>query len=64
MSDPGPADEAPALAVSQWLDDDHVVLWAADGGGDLPGLVCRLPDGLCQITVPQTSRPYVAPYLG
>jgi hypothetical protein len=65
---PWPADEDPALAVSQWLDDDHVVLWADDGGGDLPAksgdlLVCRLPDGVCRVTVPRTSQPYVAPYL-
>jgi hypothetical protein len=65
---PWPADEAPTLAVSQWLDEGHIVLWADDGGGDLPAktgdlLVCRLPNGVCQITVPQTSRSYVAPYL-
>ncbi len=65
---PWPADEAPALTVSQWLDDDHVVLWADDGGGDLPAksgdlLVCRLPDGACTVTVPRTPRRYVAPYL-
>lgn len=65
---PWPADEVPAIAVSQWLDDDHIVLWADDGGGDLPAkegdfLVCRLPNGLCRVTVPRSSKPYVAPYL-
>ena len=65
---PWPSDEEPALSVSQWLDNDHVVLWADDGGGDLPAkngdfLVCRLPDGVCQVTIPRASQPYVAPYL-
>jgi hypothetical protein len=65
---PWPKDEQPALAVSQWLDDDHVVLWARDGGGDLPAmsgdfLVCRLPDGVCHVAVTRTSHRYVAPYL-
>ena len=65
---PWPADEVPALAVSQWLDDDHIVLWADDGGGDLPAkqgdfLVCQLPNGVCRVTVPRSSQPYVAPYL-
>jgi hypothetical protein len=66
---PWPADEPLALAVSQWLDDDHVVLWADDGGGDLPAkngdfLVCRLPHGACRVIVPRTSQSYIAPYLG
>jgi hypothetical protein len=65
---PWPADEAPALGVSQWLDDDHIVLWAPDGDGDLPAgngdfLVCRLPSSVCQVTVPLSSQPYVAPSL-
>ena len=63
-----PADEVPTLSVSQWLDDDHVVLWADDGLGDLPAqtgdfLVCRLPNGVCRVTVPRSSQTYVAPYL-
>ena len=66
---PWPADEPPALTVSQWLEDDEVVLWADDGGGDLPAkggdfLQCKLPAGTCQVVVPRTSRSYVAPYLG
>ncbi|HEU5037754.1 MAG TPA: hypothetical protein VFT70_12170 [Nocardioides sp.] len=64
---PWPPDEQPALSVSQWLDDDHIVLWADDGGGDLPAkrgdfLVCPLPDGVCDVTVPRAPQPYVAPY--
>jgi len=62
---PGPEGSG-GIAVSQWLDDDHVVLWADDGGGDLPAkegdlLVCRLPDGTCRVAVPRSPGPYVAP---
>jgi hypothetical protein len=54
------------IRTAQWLDDDHVVVWANEGGGDLPPqhgdlLVCRLPDGVCHVEVPRTSRFYVAP---
>jgi hypothetical protein len=34
-------------AISQWLDDDHVVM--NDGDGSL--LVCRVPSGRCRTTV-------------
>jgi hypothetical protein len=66
---PWPADGEGTVAVSQWLDDTHVALFADDGGGDLPAkegdlLTCELPDGVCQVTVPRSSQPYVAPYLG
>jgi hypothetical protein len=70
---PWPADGDPeepgGITLSQWLDDDHVVLFADDGGGDLPAkegdlLTCELPGGTCQVTVPRSSQPYVAPYLG
>ena len=62
---PGPEGSG-GITVSQWLDDDHVVLWADDGGGDLPAkegdlLVCRLPDGVCRVAVPRSSSAYVAP---
>jgi hypothetical protein len=55
-----------SISLSQWLDDDHIVVWAAEGGGDLPAkrgdlLVCPLPDGTCRVAVPRSSRPYVAP---
>lgn len=54
------------IRMAQWLDDDHIVVWANEGGGDLPPqhgdlLVCRLPDGVCSVAVPRSSRPYVAP---
>jgi hypothetical protein len=35
------------FGITQWLDDDHVVMWAEDGAL----LVCRLPDGRCQTAV-------------
>ena len=54
------------ITTSQWLDDDHVVVWASGGGGDLPAqqgdlLVCELPDGTCLVAVPRSSARYVAP---
>jgi hypothetical protein len=66
---PWPADGEGTVAVSQWLDDTHVALFADDGGGDLPAkagdlLTCELPESVCQVTVPRSSQPYVAPYLG
>jgi hypothetical protein len=62
---PGPGSEG-GIAGSQWLDDDHIVVFASRGEGDLPGregdlLVCPLPDGICRVAVPRSSRPYVAP---
>ncbi len=65
---PWPADEDPDLGVSQWLDDDHVALFAGDGGGDLPAmqgdlLTCELPRGVCQVVVPLSAQDYVVPYL-
>jgi hypothetical protein len=68
---PGPSPEPEGfpgrIQVSQWLDDDHIVVFANDGGGDLPAkegdlLVCRLPDGGCRVAVPRSSRPYVTPW--
>jgi hypothetical protein len=54
------------IGTSQWLDDGHVVVWAKQGGGDLPPqhgdlLVCPLPDGVCRVVVPESSALYVAP---
>jgi len=64
---PGPTDESGGISVSQWLDDDTVVLWASDGGGDLPArqgdvLVCELPDGVCRVEVPRSAHDYVLPW--
>src|SRR4051794_18420371 len=64
---PGAEGSGGMIQVSQWLDDDTVVLWADDGGGDLPAkngdlLVCRLPDGTCRVAVARSARDYVAPY--
>jgi hypothetical protein len=58
-----PGNEMP---VVQWIDDDRVVLFANDGGGDLPPkvgdlLVCRLSDGRCHVAVRASATPYVAP---
>lgn len=66
---PWPADGEGTIAVSQWLDDTHVALFADDGGGDLPAkegdlLTCEVPAGDCQVTVPRSSQPFVAPYRG
>jgi hypothetical protein len=63
---PGVEGSGGTIQVSQWLDDDHIALWADDGGGDLPAkqgdlLTCRLPDGVCRVEVPRTSALYVAP---
>lgn len=57
---------ASVITTSQWLDDDHIVVWANGGGGDLPAqkgdlLVCELPDSICRVAVPRSFRPYVAP---
>lgn len=63
---PGSATGASVIRLSQWLDDDHVVLWATRGEGDLPPqhgdlLTCRLPDGVCRVGVPESDTAYVAP---
>jgi hypothetical protein len=56
-----------ALVVSQWLDDDRIVLSASHGNGDTDPsrngdlLVCRLPNGVCRVAVHEPS--YVAPWL-
>jgi hypothetical protein len=61
--------DASVITLSQWLDDDHIVVWADDGGGDLPAkhgdlLECQLPDGVCHVVVSRSSQPYVTPYRG
>ena len=51
-----PGDGEGGIGLSQWLDDDRIVLVANDGDGDTgPShgdlLVCRLPDGVCRVVV-------------
>jgi hypothetical protein len=58
--------DSSVVSLSQWLDDDRIVVFANGGGGDLSAqegdlLVCPLPDGICRIAVPRSSSPYVAP---
>ena len=58
--------DASVISLSQWLDDDHIVVWANGGGGDLPAqegdlLVCPLPDGICQRCRPQVVPPVRRP---
>jgi hypothetical protein len=49
-----PGDDEVDNRVSYWLDDDHVVIGAGDGAGDIDPftgdlLVCRLPNGVCRV---------------
>jgi hypothetical protein len=58
-----PGDE---MSVVQWIDDNRLVLFPNQGGGDLPArvgdlLVCRLPNGQCRVAVRASSTPYIAP---
>lgn len=51
-----PGGEDGGIRLSQWLDDDRIVLEASDGNGDTgPShgdlLVCRLPDGVCAVAL-------------
>ncbi|MDR7252805.1 hypothetical protein J2X46_001790 [Nocardioides sp. BE266] len=68
-SAPSLATGGSVIRMSQWLDDDHVAVWATAGGGDLPPqtsdlLVCRVPDGLCRVEVARSAGDYVAPWRG
>jgi len=64
---PGPEGFDGTIQVSQWIDDDTVVVWADDGGGDLPAkngdiLVCELTEGVCRVEVARsTTSGYVLP---
>jgi hypothetical protein len=49
---PADYDVATHFSITQWLDDDRVVL-SADHEGDL--LVCRLPQGRCSIAATGTG---------
>jgi len=55
-----------ALAVVQWLDDHHVVLFAYHEHNELPRhvgdfLACRVPTGTCRVVVLASETPYVPP---
>jgi hypothetical protein len=48
------------IGLSQWLDDNRIVLAASEGEGDTglshgDLLVCRLPDGVCRVVVSDTE---------
>jgi len=36
-----------AFGITQWLDDNHVVMWSEDGSL----LICPVPDGRCRTIV-------------
>lgn len=55
-----------SLAVVQWLDDDHVVLFAYHEHNEFPShvgdfLACPVPTGTCRVVVPASETPYVPP---
>ena len=57
----------PSFVVVQWLDDDHLVLFAYHEHTELPDhvgdiLVCPVPSGTCELAVPASdTNPYVPP---
>ena len=55
-----------SLAVVQWLDDDHLVLFAYHEHNEFPRhvgdfLACPVPTGTCRVVVPASEAPYVPP---
>jgi hypothetical protein len=55
-----------SLAVVQWLDNDHVVLFAYQEHNEFPShvgdfLACPVPRGTCRVVVPASETPYVPP---
>jgi hypothetical protein len=57
---------AESLAAVQWLDDDHLVLFAYHEHNELPRhvgdlLACPVPTGTCRVLVPASAAPYVPP---
>jgi hypothetical protein len=55
-----------SLAVVQWLDDDHVVLFAYHEHNEFPShvgdfLACPVPTGTCRVVVPASEATYVPP---
>ena len=54
------------LAAVQWLDDDHLVLFAYHEHNEIPRhvgdfLACPVPTGTCRVVVPASETPYVPP---
>jgi hypothetical protein len=55
-----------SLAAVQWLDDDHMVLFAYHEHDEFPRhvgdfLACPVPTGTCRVVVPASETPYVPP---
>ena len=55
-----------SLAAVQWLDDDHLVLFAYHEHNEFPRhvgefLACPVPTGTCRVVVPASETPYVPP---
>lgn len=55
-----------SLAVVQWLDDDHVVVFAYHEHNEFPShvgdfLTCPVPTGTCRVVVPASETAYVPP---
>ncbi len=55
-----------ALAAVQWLDDDHLVLFAYHEHNETPShvgdfLTCPVPTGTCRVVVPSSETPYLPP---
>jgi hypothetical protein len=55
-----------SLAAVQWLDDDHLVLFAYHEHNEFPShvgdfLACPVPTGTCRVVVPASETPYVPP---
>ena len=55
-----------SVAAVQWLDDDHLVLFAYHEHNELPRhvgdfLACPVPTGTCRVVVPAAETPYVPP---
>jgi hypothetical protein len=54
------------LAAVQWVDDDHLVLFAYHEHNEFPRhvgdfLACPVPTGTCLVVVPASETPYVPP---
>ena len=55
-----------SLAAVQWLDDDHLVLFAYHEHNEFPRhvgdfLACPVPRGACRVVVPASEMPFVPP---